>query len=91
MRIDRGQGSSVTSMIWQSNDANRTIAVVVRPNGETALVGNVNSRLDPGAAANQGLIRSWPSVPAEDDLTMAIRLAAEQVDRWEPTPQPARS
>jgi hypothetical protein len=91
MRIDRGQGSSVTSMIWQSNDADRTIAVIVRPNGETAVVGNVHSRRDPGAAANQGLIQSWPSVPAEDDLTMAIRVAAEQVDRWDVTAQPARS
>jgi hypothetical protein len=65
--------------------------VIVRPNGETAVVGNVHSRRDPGAAANQGLIQSWPSVPAEDDLTMAIRVAAEQVDRWDVTAQPARS
>jgi len=91
VRIDRGQGSSVASMIWQSNDADRTVAVVVRPTGEIAVVGNVHSRRDPGAAANQGLIRNWPSVPNEDDLTMAIRLAAEQVDKWTPSPQPARS
>jgi hypothetical protein len=90
MRIDRGQGSSVASMIWQSNDADRTVAVVVRPTGEIAVVGNVHSRRDPGAAANQGLIRNWPSVPNEDDLTMAIRIAAEQVDKWTPSPQPAR-
>lgn len=90
VRIDRGQGNSVTSMIWQSNDADRTVAVVVRPNGEAAIVGNVHSRRDPGAAANQGLVRSYPAVPAEDDLTMAVRVAAEQVDTWAASPQPAR-
>ncbi len=86
VRIDRGQGNSVTSMIWQSNDADRTVAVVVRPNGEAAIVGNVHSRRDPGAAANQGLVRSYPAVPAEDDLTMAVRVAAEQVDTWAAAP-----
>lgn len=90
VRMDRGQGSSVTSMIWPSNDADRTVAVVVRPNGETAIVGNVHSRRDPGAAANQGLVRSYPSVPPEDDLTMAVRVAAEQIDKWAAAPQPAR-
>ena len=89
-RIDRGQGSSVSSMIWQSNDANRTVAVVVRPSGETAIVGSVNSARDPGAPANQGMIRSWPTLPPEDDLTMALRIAAEQVDTWSPAPQSAR-
>jgi hypothetical protein len=91
LRVDRGQGSSVSSMMWQSNDADRTVAVVVRPNGEAAVVGNVHSRSDPGAPANQGLIRSWPSVPSEDDLTLAIRIAAEQVDTWPLTPQPTRA
>lgn len=81
-RIDRGQGSSVSSMIWQSNDANRTVAVVVRPSGETAIVGNVHAMRDPGAPAKQGMLRSWPTLPAEDDLTMALRIAAEQVDGW---------
>ncbi len=90
MRIDRGQGNSVASMIWQSQDADRTVAVVVRPNGETAVVGNVHSRRDPGAAANQGLIQSWQSIPSEDDLTMAVRVAAEQVETWAASPQPAR-
>lgn len=91
LRVDQGQGSSVSSMIWQSNDADRTVAVVQRPNGETAIVGNVHSRLDPGAPANQGMIRTWPSLPPEDDLTMAVRIAAEQVDTWPLTPQPARA
>jgi hypothetical protein len=91
VRIDRGQGSSVSSMMWQSNDANRTVAVVVRPNGETAVVGNVHTPADPGAPANQGLIRSWTAVPSEDDLTLAIRVAAEQVDTWPLTPQPTRA
>lgn len=90
-RLDRGQGNSVSSMIWQSDDADRTIAVVIRSNGETALVGNVQSRRDPATAANQRLIRSWPSLPSEDDLTMALRIAAEQVDTWSLHPQPARS
>jgi hypothetical protein len=81
-RIDRGQGSSVSSMIWRSNDANRTVAVIVRPEGQTAIVGNVHSTRDPGAPANQGMIRSWPSVPTEDELTMALRIAAEQVETW---------
>jgi hypothetical protein len=91
LRIDRGQGSSVSSMMWQSNDASRAVAVVVRPNGETTVVGNVHSRLDPSAPANQGLIRNWSSVPTEDDLTIAIRIAAEQVDTWPLTPQPTRA
>jgi hypothetical protein len=89
-RIDRGQGSSVSSMIWQSGDANRTVAVVVRPSGETAIVGSVHSTRDPGAPANQGMIRSWPSFPSEDDLTIGLRIAAEQVENWTATPQPAR-
>jgi hypothetical protein len=77
-------------MIWQSGDANRTVAVVVRPSGETAIVGSVNSTRDPGAPANQGMIRSWPSFPSEDDLTIGLRIAAEQVENWTATPQPAR-
>ncbi len=84
-RIDRGPGGTVGSLIWQSNDADRTIAVILRPNDETAVVGNVHSRLDPAAPANQGLLRSWSAVPSADDLTMAVRIAAEQVDTWTPT------
>ncbi len=84
-RIDQQQGSSVSSLIWQSNDANRTVAVIIRPNGETAVVGNVHSQLDPAAPANQGMLRSWPAAPSEDELTMAIRVAAEQIDTWAPT------
>ena len=49
-----------------------------------------SSARDPGAPANQGMIRSWPSLPSEDDLTMALRIAAEQVDTWVASPQPAR-
>lgn len=90
-RFDQGQGNSVSSLIWQSNDADRTVAVIVRPNGETAIVGNVFSRRDPGAPANQGMLRSWPTTPSEDELTMAVRIAAEQVDRWATTPQATRS
>lgn len=89
-RIDRGQGSSVGSMIWQTNDADRTVSVVVRPNGETAIVGHVQSRHDAAAAANQGLIRSWSTIPSEDELTMALRVAAEQIDTWAPAPRPTR-
>ena len=89
-RIDRGQGSSVSSMSWRSGDTSRTIAVVIRPNGETAIVGNVHSMRDPGAPANQGLIRSWSTLPSEDDLTMELRVAAERVEDWAPLSQPAR-
>ncbi len=89
-RIDRGQGGSVSSLSWQSNGAGRTAAVVIRPSGETAIVGNVHSSRDPGAPANQGMLRSWPTLPPEDDLTMALRLAAEQIDGWSPIPQGAR-
>jgi hypothetical protein len=89
-RIDRGQGSSVSSLIWNSNDASRTLAVVVRQSGETAIVGNVHSTRDPGDPANQGMIRAWPTLPPEDDLTLALRVAAEQVERWSPTPNAAR-
>ncbi len=89
-RIDRGQGSSVSSMIWQSGDANRTVAVILRPNGETAIVGSVHTTRDAGAPANQGMLRSWPALPNEDDLTMALRIAAEQVETWSPVPQSAR-
>lgn len=89
-RIDRGQGSSVSSMSWRSNDASRTIAVVLRPSGETAVVGSVHAERDPGAPANQGLIRSWRSLPSEDELTLALRLAAEQVDTWAASPQAPR-
>ena len=91
-RIDRGQGSSLSSMNWQSNDANRTVAVVVRPSGETAIVGNVHAARDPGAPPNQGMLRSWPAIPNEDDLTLAMRIAAEQVETWSAVPhQPAGS
>lgn len=90
-RTDRGQGISVSSMNWQSNDATRTIAVVVQPNGETVMVGNVHSRLDPSAPANQGTIRGWSTVPSEDELTMAIRVAAEQIETWPVSPQAART
>lgn len=90
-RIDRGQGSSVSSMFWQSSDAVRTVAVVIRPGGETAIVGNVHSTRSPGSPANQGMIRSWPSTPGEDELTMELRIAAERVDTWAPAPQPSRS
>ena len=90
-RFDQGQGNSVSSMIWQSKAADRTVSVIMRPNGETAIVGNVYSRRDPGAPANQGMLRSWPSTPSEDELTMAVRIAAEQVDSWPATSQAARS
>jgi hypothetical protein len=89
-RIDRGPNASVSSMSWRSNDADRTVAVVARPSGEIAIVGSVHSHRDPGAPANQGMLRSWPSLPTEDELTMALRIAAEQIDALNPSPQPAR-
>lgn len=89
-RIDRGQGTSVSSMNWQSNDANRTVAVILRPSGETAIVGSARALRDTGAPVNQGMLRSWPTIPNEDDLTLAVRIASEQVERWSPSPQGAR-
>lgn len=83
-RLDYGQGSAVSSLIWQSNGADRTVSVIVRPNGETAITGNVFSRQNPGAPAKLGMLRHWSSVPTEDELTMAVRIAAEEVDTWVP-------
>lgn len=84
-RIDRAQGNSVSSMIWNSGGANRTVSVIARPSGETAIFGSASSPGDPGPPANQGVLQRWSSLPSEDDLTMAIRLAAEQIESWRVT------
>lgn len=88
LRLDHGQGSTVGSLIWQSSSVIRTVAVLVRPSGEAAIVGTAQSQLDPSTPANQRMLQNWPSLPGEDELTIAVRIAAEQVETWPATRTP---
>lgn len=91
IRADRAPGNqTIHSMAWKSDGATRTLAVLLRANGEVALVGNVLSDANPAAPANQGLIQDWPALPPEDDLMLAIRIAAERVDTWSTEPNATR-
>lgn len=88
-RIDRRQGGSASTMLWRSNSADRAVSIVLQSNGQTAVVGNVQPMSEPGAPGNRGMLRSWSAIPTEDELTMATRIAAEQIDTWPTVPQGA--
>jgi Peptidase family M50 len=81
-RIDRSPNASVVSLQWESNDTARAIGVVLRRGGAVELVGMV---APPGAPEQNRVvqtIRRWPEIPSEYDLTIAIRMAMEQVESW---------
>ena len=88
-RIERRDEWTQVALVWLSNGTQRAVAMRHFTAGPVKISGAVIS----ASAATNGRsptrptpreLRSWPNLPDENDLTMALRMAMEVVDSWQP-------
>jgi hypothetical protein len=84
-RIDRRDEGSQVALVWLSGGAQRVVAMRHENAGRVSISGAAASAIvgNPGVPIRQDL-RSWPDLPDENDLTMALRMAMEVVESWQP-------
>jgi hypothetical protein len=87
-RIDRREEGSQVALVWVSDGAQRAVAMRHELAGRVSISGAAASSngQNPGTPVRQEL-RSWPELPDENDLTMALRMAMEIVESWQPGSQ----
>jgi len=90
-RIDRREEGSQVALIWLSGGNQRVVAMRHENAGRVSISGAAASPTN-GRAPGTGTpirreLRSWTELPDENDLTMALRLAMEVVDSWQPGAQ----
>jgi len=87
-RIDRREEGSQVALVWVSDGAQRAVAMRHELAGRVSISGAAASSngQTPGTPVRQEL-RSWPELPDENDLTMALRMAMEIVESWQPGSQ----
>jgi hypothetical protein len=86
-RIDRRDEGTQVALVWLSDGVQRAVAMRYEQTGRVSISGAAakvaaNGR-DESAPRRQDL-RSWPDLPDENDLTMALRMAMEVVESWQP-------
>lgn len=85
-RVDRRDEASQVALMWQSGNVNRAVAMRHEPSGRVTLSGASAYVTDPaqrtGAPSIQRGLRVWADLPEENELTMALRIAMEEVERW---------
>lgn len=90
-RMDRRPDGTAISLSWVSSGAGRAVIVRAQPTGRTEVYGLVAN--DPTSQQIQPPVprrlRTWADVPEADDLTVALRVAMEQVETW-PSPRTAQ-
>jgi hypothetical protein len=79
--VERRPDATLVSMTWSSENARRVVAVVVRSDRVTSIVGATVDPRSPRPAQRRELYR-WPDFPSEDDLMLQIRIAMEIIDGW---------
>jgi hypothetical protein len=94
-RVDRRDNGSQVALVWRSSDVNRAVAMRYENSGQVMLSGaatiaNPDAPRDHASSIQRGL-RVWADVPDENDLTLSLRMAMEEVERWNPTPAPYSS
>lgn len=77
MALDQRPSATTLVMQWERGRAERVVFVSAASNGPTAIVGLLEAR---GPAANRVELAKWSSLPAEDQLVLALRLGMERVD-----------
>ncbi|MEA2595629.1 MAG: hypothetical protein QOF01_2098 [Thermomicrobiales bacterium] len=91
-RIERRDGWTQVALVWLSGGAQRAVAMRHQAVGPVSISGAVTT----AAASTNGRdsatptkreLRSWPGLPDENDLTMALRVAMEVVEEWQPGTQ----
>jgi hypothetical protein len=94
-RVDRRDSGSQVALVWRSSDVNRAVAMRYENSGQISLSGaatiaDPNAPRDHASSIQRGL-RVWADLPDENDLTLSLRMAMEEVERWNPTPAPYSS
>jgi hypothetical protein len=79
--VERRADATLVSLGWSSLDARRIVAVVVRADRVTSVIGAIVIPGSPRPAQRRELYR-WPDLPDENDLVLQIRIAMEQIDGW---------
>jgi hypothetical protein len=83
--VHRQQGGSQLTLRWTSKEAQRLIAVVASPSGPAQVVGAAGvGGSAPSRLVERWELYRWAKLPDEDELVLALRLAMELVERWEP-------
>jgi hypothetical protein len=85
-RIDRRDEGSQVALIWLSAGVQRAVAMR-HENGRVTISGaaaRVSANGRDGSAPTKQELRAWSDLPDENDLTMALRMAMEVVESWQP-------
>lgn len=85
-RIDRRDEGTQVALVWVSGDTQRAVAMRQGRTGQVSISGAA-ATVSPngnGAAPSMKELRSWPDLPDENDLTIALRMAMEAVESWQP-------
>jgi hypothetical protein len=86
-RIDRRDEGTQVALVWQSVGARRAVAMRQENAGRVSISGavaKVSADGPDGFAPTRQELRSWSELPDENDLTMALRVAMESVESWQP-------
>ncbi len=78
------QAGSILTLAWQRGDQVRAVAARALGTGAIDIFGGTGSRADgnPAALTIRTRIQQVPPPPDVDQLTLALRLGMEEVDRW---------
>ena len=79
MRIPDG---STLTLQWDSHGASRIVLLRADSGQQVSIAGGAIS--GNGAHQPASIRKSWSSLPSEDELTMALRVAMEEIDREAP-------
>lgn len=80
-QVTPGPNGQVTSLAWVAGGLHRAVGVNPNPDGSWSLVGVARPASGPDGGRTEAL-QTWLPLPGENELTFAIRLGMEQVDRW---------
>jgi hypothetical protein len=82
--LARTPGGTAMALRWNQDGATRAVIIHSSLDGRTTIRGGSVPDTAPEFPADVPTRSSWGSLPTEDDLTMALRLAMEDVDQESP-------
>lgn len=92
--LQRRPDATMLLLSWQAGGATRAVVATAPLAGGLEIWGR-QSTVAPGQPATNGTapplqrqLSHFDTVPDADQLTFALRLAMEEVERWQPSPQP---
>jgi hypothetical protein len=87
IRIEHLANSEVLTMQWSDGIALRAISVQSDSNGNTRLVGAMQTTAETRQKVAE--LGRWMALPDEDDLVVRLRIGMEQVEAWPGATMPA--